>query len=188
MLETPVIPDESGKTTPVQPPVGFTQADLDRVAAAARKEALEKYNAAQERLIALEAEKKEREDAELTEVERLKKEKDELANKFKTTSDELLEYRKNKEEADKRLVEKVEKEMDGLTDEQKVLVGKLPLEMQLEGITQFKKVVPGPGDWGKDGRTTNPSLESVQQVEAKWGTNSPQFRKAWEEYQHSKGR
>lgn len=187
MSEPIVNPDVNG-IPPVTAPVNYSKADLDSAAASARRDADAKYKEANDRLVAFEAKEKERLDAELTEVELLKKQIGEYDENLKAISTEKDGYKAKIEEAEKQMAEKVEKEKEGLTDKQKTLVDDLPLSKRLDGITQFKQSTPKPGDWGKGGPTTTGSLEAVQEASQKFGNNSIQFREAYEEYMKTKGR
>lgn len=187
MSEQIVKPDESG-TAPEQPSVVLTQADVDRAAAGARKEAEAKLKESNERLIALEAKEKERADAELTEVERLKNSLTEKEEQITGLTSENTGYKEAEEKRKTALAEKVEEEMKDLTDEQKASVELMPLDGQLGLIAQFKKEKPQSGEWGKGTSGVNGSLEAVKLADEQFGKNSPQFRKAWEDYQNTKRR
>ncbi len=189
MPEPIVNPDVNG-TPPVTAPVTYSKADVDSAAASARRDADAKFKEVNERLIAFEAKEKERLDAELTEVELLKKQIGEHGENLKAISTERDGYKTQIEEAEKQMAEKVEKEKEGLTDKQKTLIDDLPLSKRLDGITQFKQStpLPKPGDWGKGGPMTTASLEVVSKAFNDYGPQSLQYREAYEEYIKTKGR
>lgn len=146
--ENAPIPGESGKSGESQAPA-ITQAELDKVAAAARREAEAKLKETQERLAALEAEKKKREEAEMTELEKLKKEREELAQTLEERESKLKSYEEKLTAHEQAIQDRVEKQLEGLTDAQKSLIELLPLEKRLDAIAEFKQAAPAAGNWGK---------------------------------------
>jgi len=144
MLETPAIPGANGENPPVQPPVTTPQVDVDKIAAAARREAEGKLKEVTDRLAAFEAKEKERADAELTETERLKKELAEKDTKLGDYESKVKTYEEQEEARKQELLAKVDKELEGLSEEQKALVEKMPLDGKLILIAQLKTVTPAP--------------------------------------------
>lgn len=180
MSEPIVNPDANG-TPSVQPPATYTKAELDSAAAGARKEAEAKLKEASERLTALEAKEKERIEAEMTEIEKLKKQIGDYEESNTSITTERDSLKAAIDKINEQMAEKVEKEMEGLSDEQKKVIQALPLEMQLDGISQFKQIDPKPGEWGKSERTTikeNLTAAEAFEIRDKYGTNSPEYKKA----------
>ena len=122
-------------------------------AAQGRKDAEAKLKDANDRLIALEAKEKEREENELSEIELLKKKQQENDDKLTDLTAQNTKYKEADEAREKQILEKVEKEMEELTEEQKASVDAMPLIGKLDLIAQFKTQTVKPGDWAKGGKT-----------------------------------
>jgi len=181
MSETPVKPDVSGTPEP-QPVPQYSKADIDAAAAAARRESEAKLAENQKRLDALEAKEKERVEAEMSEIEKLQAKIGEYETQFKSAVEERDDYKSKIDAINDRLKEKVEKEVEGLTDDQKSIIDALPLERRLDAISQFKAVDPKSGNWGKGNITGAMSYEKVEEIKAKFGPASAEFRQAYEAY------
>ncbi len=181
--ENPQATGVNEQNPPEQPPAQIPQAEIDRIAAAARREAEAKLKAAQERLDALEAEKKKRELEEMTELEKIQAERDELNKKLEGTSEELEGYKVKVEAHETAVREKVDKETEGLTDNQKEIVSLLPLDKQLDAIAEYKAAVKKPGSWGKgSGPDGVLSIEEINQMRAagdkRWTDEYRKYKKA----------
>lgn len=180
MLETPVIPDVIEKP-PIQPTVKtFTQAEVDSAAAGARKEAEAKFKVADERLAVLEAQEKEREEAEMSETEKLKSQlldKDKEIESHKINSNWRTQW-------ETKEAESIEKEMEDLTDNQKIIVNGLPLESRRLAVAEFKASSIEPSPSARKGGNIDgvPTLEECRALRVKFGAGSSEYREAYRKY------
>jgi|GEM_PF-1941587 len=175
MYEGSATPGANGEITPVTPPVNYTKEQLDSAAAAARREADTKSKELQTRLDALEAQEEERKNADLSEVDRLKKQNDELTQSS-TEKDNLIKGFNDKEETRKAaLLKKVEIEMKDLDEGHKALIDQMPLDGKLDLIAQLKQQKAGPGEWGKGPSGDSGTLDEQERKELK-DAKTPQER------------
>ena len=164
----------------------LSQSEVDRIVSqrlAREKERFSDYEELKKKAETLEAKIKEREEAELTELQKLQKERDDLKAQFETTTEELGKYKSTVEEIEEQTRAKVAEASEGLTDAQKTIIESLPLNKQLDAISQFKSVKPSSGDWGKVAHTGDKAtFEAAQAAAEKYGQHSAQFRKAYKAY------
>ena len=143
-----------GKQEPSEKPAGntFTQEDVNNIVAKTKKEIMAQFgdyeNLKSERQKLLD-EKQQREEAELTEVEKLKNKQAEYEKQIADISGERDHLKSYKEEMEQKLTEQVEKAMEGLSDEDIAIVNALPLENRLSAVNRLKAVKPSDGNWGK---------------------------------------
>lgn len=149
MSEPIVEPNANGEPTPAPPVAKYTEEERNAAAAAARREAEAKLAETNKRLAELEAEKKEREEAELTELELTKKTIEELNAQV----EQLTPFKETVEKQVADTKERVEKKLleSDLDDDEKQLVLDSPVQNQLALIDKLvtAKTVTPPATPGK---------------------------------------
>ena len=157
-----------------------TPEDLQNSLSAARRretEASKKLEETTARLQALEAKEKEREEAELSEIDKARKA---LEDANKTIAD-LEAHKQWRTEWETKEAEAITAEMDGLTDSQKGIVEALPLDQRRVAITEFKGAKPSKGGsfgmkTGKDGTL---SVGQITEMAKEKGYNHPDVKAAY---------
>jgi DNA repair exonuclease SbcCD ATPase subunit len=170
----PTEPKDSGKI------VFDTQEDFDaviqrRVAKVQSK--YQDYDTIQAELVKLREAEQKRKEAELTELDKYKKQIEAKDARI-AELEPHLEWRKSWEEKE---AERAESAMDGLTDKQKDIVRKLPLEERMDAINEFKPVNTANVNTSKGGRSVDPTVPShdeLMEIKFKYGINSVQYREA----------
>lgn len=174
--------ESGGSPTPKTYTDDEIKALKDSSAAAGRREAESKLKEANDRLTTFEAEEKKRVEAEMSENEKLQLQIIDLTKDNETIKADRDLLKSNVEDTENRIKEEVEKQLEGLTDEQKILVGKLPLKDQSNAIIQFKEIKPESGEWGKGNKIINENLTAAEafEIRDKYGSNSLEYKKALE--------
>ncbi len=133
----------------------FSQDDVNNIVAKATKGLKADFATMQSSLEAITAERdkfvtknKEREESEMTELDKVKTERDEFKSKFETTITEVDKFKADQKERDEAEEKKVEKQMEGLTDSQKSIVEALDLYKRLDAIAEFKQIKSSSGMQG----------------------------------------
>lgn len=176
------VPGEKGTPgdpqTPKQPETAEQLKDSLYAARRREKEAADKLADTQKRLDALEAERKEREEAELSESEKLKKQIAEA----QATIESLTGYKDKWSAHEQALSEQIEKDKEGLTDSQKAIVDGIDdLTIKAKTIAEFKQTKKEPGNWGKgDAPSVDgvPTAAEAMEIRAKYGVNSHEYMTA----------
>ena len=186
-MAEPIVPgtDVNVPTPPAPQAKTYTEEEKNSAAAAARKDAEAKSKDLQSRLDALEAEKKEREEAELTELDKIKKQYEEVVTERDTHKVDT-EWRKEWETKEAMAIEE---SMEGLTDNQKSIVNGLPLVQRRSAITEFKGLVQTGNPDSSKGIISVPgvpTLAEVVEIEGRLGAGHPEAKKAWRLYQDNK--
>ncbi len=177
-------PGGNGDPTPTPVAASYTKEQVDSAAAAARREAEKELKETNDRLTVLEAQEKERVEAELSETEKLKIQIDEI-------NLELDSHKKNTEWRtgwETKEAEAIEKEMEELSDNHKTIVNGLPLESRRLAIQEFKAFSINPSPEFKKGikQKGKYTMEEVLNLKIKHGVNSPEYIAANKEYQENK--
>ena len=176
-------PGANGEPTPKPVAVdSFTKEQVDKAAANARREAESKLTEAQERLAAFEAKEKERLDAELSEIDKVKKQHEE-------TLAQLEIHKKDSEWRtawELKEAEAIEKDMEELDDDTKELIVSLPLEKRRAAVSKFKASSASPNPdatkWVHLKQFGIPTLPEVTALRDKYGAASKEYRDAYKKY------
>jgi len=148
---------------------------------AKEREKFADYEPTKAELEKLRQEKKEREEADLSESEKLKnqiKEKEDLIAS-------LTIYKDKQEEWERRETEKIEQAMQDLSDEDKDLVGSLPLDKRMSMISKLnpsnlEKPNPPTSKSFKIRDDKVPTPQEYMNIRMEYGPGSPEARKARE--------
>jgi len=175
-------------TEPVKPEEKtFTQSQLDAIIkdrlARATKEYSD-YEDIKKKAETLEAERKKREEAELTENEKLKKDLEEAQRKADEIALEKEQLSKFKTDWEERETEKVNKAMEDLSEDVKGEINSLPLEKRMFFINQLKGTKPSNGEWGKKPREGDEI--TIDSIMAKKARGDQSWRADFEKYKKMK--
>lgn len=174
--------DASGKPPepkPTETPLSAEQLQNSLNAARRREqEATDKLKEATERLNALEAKQKEREETELKEKEEWQK----LAEKHEARVKELEPFKEKFEAWELAEAAEIEKQLEGLSDNQKTLVNALPLSERRKAIAEFKNVSSSPSrnrppNQGGPGGGESLTIEDVTKMR---NEGNPEWVKAYQ--------
>jgi len=166
----------------------LTQEEVDRIVAqrlAREREKYSDYDDLRKKAETLEAEAKQRAEAEMTEVEKLKSQ---LSAKEKEVS-ELTVDREWRQTWEQREVEALNEEMNNLTDGQRNIVNALPLDQRRAAIREFQASVARGPHAGKGGKPEGvPSLDELEEIKLKYGPGSQRWREACRKYKEAQTR
>lgn len=179
-MADPIVPgsDVIEPTPPAPQAKTFTEDEKNSAAAAARKDAEAKLKVSEDRLVVLETEKKEREEAELSENEKLNKELGEV-------KDDRDFHKINtawREEWEKGEATAIEIEMKDLTENQKAVINNTPLAQKRLAIQEFKVSISTGNPDGSKGITSVegvPTLAEVEEITDRLGAQHPEAQKAY---------
>ena len=179
---------ETVKTTETQTQEKMVpQAEVDRIMSqrlAREKEKFSDYEDIKKKAETLEAEKKQREEAELTENEKLKKDLEEAQRKADEIALEKEQLSKFKTDWEERETEKVNKAMEDLSEDVKEEINSLPLEKRMFFINQLKGTKPSNGEWGKKPREGDEI--TIDSIMAKKARGDQSWRADFEKYKKMK--
>jgi len=162
-----------------EPEKTYTQGDIDRMIGeriARERTKYADYDEVKKQAETLAEQLKQREEAELTELEKAKKRAEELERDLEVHKKDT-EWRKTWETTE---AERLEKEMEDLDDAQKDIITSLPLEKRALAISQFKGATPGSPDGSKSTKQelTEQTHDELKELKTKYGTFSAQYREA----------
>lgn len=155
-----------------------SQADFDAVVErrlARERQKFADYDETKVKLEKLTQEQKEREERELTEAERLKKQNEEINKKLEEIISERDTYKQFKTDWEDRENAEIEDLSKSLTDKQKDIISKLPLHERRSAISEFAATKPNPGHWGKQTETGIPSPAELAELRVRYGPSSREY-------------
>ena len=163
----------------------FTQSELDTIIKdrlARETSKFSDYEDVKKKAETLAAKIKEREDAELSEIDKVKKQHEET----------LVQLDIHKKDTEWRIswetkeAEAIEKDMEDLTDNQKTIVNGLPLESRRLAVSEFKASSASPNPDSTKGVHIKqfgiPTLPEVTALRDKYGAASKEYRDAYRKY------
>lgn len=164
----------------------FSQAEVDRLISQRlerEKSKFSDYEDLKNQVATLTTEKKEREEAEMTELEKQKRLNEEYQaeiEKHKVNT----EWRTNWEAQEEESINALMTELD---DDTKDIINALPLEKRRAAVAKFNASSNNPPpstEKGVTGKSADmPTIEDVRVAREKWGAGHPNALKVWEAYQ-----
>lgn len=186
MADEPKPENTAGAGGETGTPKVFNQDELDRIVSERlnrEKAKYADYDDLRKQVETLAAEKKKRDEKEMTELEKTKA----ALQEKETVLADLQKDREWRKQWEEKEAASIEKDMANLTEGQKAIVIALPLEQRRLAIAEFQQSVLRGPHAGKGGHIDGiPTLDELNDIRAKYGSSSQRWKDAYLKYRESK--